>query len=110
MEGMKQGKPTKQRIRIEYAGMPEQSEFTDEPLKPPKGETIEKEIIFDEYLISIIAPQEAAERLQGWLKRAFIKNDDYREMLLPMFKPTKKGEPKYFPLIGEEGWTILVGK
>ena len=95
-----------QKIYIYYAGMPEQSEFTTEPLKPPGGKTVEKTIILDEYHISIIAPQEAAERFQRWLKRAVIQNDDYREMLLPMFTPTRSGKPVSFPLIGEEMWTI----
>ncbi len=95
-----------QKIYIRYAGMPEQSEFTDEPLTPPGGKTVEKTVILDEYHIFIIAPQEAAERFQRWLKRAVIQHDDYREMLLPMFTPTQSGEPTYFPLIGEEGWII----
>jgi hypothetical protein len=97
-----------QRISIQYAGIPKKSEFTDEPLKPLVGKTEEKRFAIDEFAISIIAPQEAAERFQIWLKRTVKNNDDYREMLLPMFKPTKAGESKYFPLIGEELWTISV--
>ena len=92
---MNQTKPKVQKIFIKYEGV---------------GKTIESIVTFDEYNISIVAPQEAAERFQRWLKHAIIKNNDYRDMILPMFKPTKAGEPIYFPLIGEEGWTISVVK
>lgn len=63
------------KIIFQYVGMPEKSEFSEEPLIPSSGKEIEKKVAFDEYNISILAPQEAAERFQKWLQHAVIRNN-----------------------------------
>jgi len=71
----------------------------DAPINP-----VVSEIAIDEFSIEIVGPADAVRRMTGWLQYS-LKKDDYRELVVPMLRPTNKVQ---YPLIGEEVWRISV--